>query len=74
MSRKLVWRTQPDQRLFEVFSRRRLRLCTTNEAAARAEFAKHRSAVLLTLDEYRAKLPHLGHIYRVVVAEERRPA
>lgn len=66
----LRWNDRPSARLFQVFNRQR-RSCGTWTAAAeskaRTELAAHPGGYMLILDEYTAKLPHLGHCYRVVV-------
>lgn len=73
MSRRLIWRTRPNARLFQVFTRRRRSVGVwSDEAIARAALARHRGGYLLVLDEYRATLPYFHHLKRVVVAEERR--
>jgi hypothetical protein len=70
--RKVVWREQPDRRLFHVFNRRRRSVGVwAVESLARAELANHPGGRMLVLDEYLAKLPHLGHCKRLVVADVR---
>ncbi len=67
MSRRLVWRPDPI-RLITVFNRRRRSVgCWRASAEARAELRRHPGGYLLLVDEYVAKLPHLGHFYRFVV-------
>jgi len=69
MSRRIIWRSEPI-RMLQVFNRRRRCIgcwLAWAEAEARAVLRRHPGGYLLLVDEYVAKLPHMGHCYRVVV-------
>jgi predicted RNA-binding protein YlxR (DUF448 family) len=72
MSRAIRFNPEPTSRLLQVFDRRhRSRGCwlVAAESCARAELAKHRGGSMWRVDEDTAKLPHWGHVYRVVVGQ-----
>jgi hypothetical protein len=69
-TQRLRWPAHPARRVYTVFNREHRSLgCWSDEAAARAEFAKHPGATLVIADEYHAH--EYGHQMRIVVAEER---
>lgn len=70
MSRAIRWNAAPSRRLLQVFDRNNVASgCWQAWAAARAHqaLAKLPGGHIIIVDEYTAKLPHLGHAYRAVV-------
>ncbi len=70
MSRAIRWNERPTSRLYQVFNGKHVASGCWHERAkdlALAQMRKFKRGYVLIVDEYTAKLPHLGYGYRVVI-------